>query len=224
MNKKEIFNILRNSFQDKMDTFQITSMEDRLIFTKRNDGLEYQNSIRCQYFGETSTLSPQGNSFRSEQIESDFMTYLIEPLKSYYNSSSTIHLSSKRFKNFDKIDFYKFTSLTQLENFIEYYLAYHQSVCEEFWYKIKSIKDIGYFLAQLPYENHTEILVGGTFPTQMFKKMYILKKCGHLERYKEYKFKFSEQLETFPIRKPNRKEEYELFKENFNQLISKLEE
>ena len=76
-------------------------------------------------------------------------------------------------------------------------------------------------MGSVPFDKQLEIVVGGTYPVTLFKKIAILKWGNHL-RYEEYK----NGLQTFikeDFLEPRYEKEAPLYQQGFDYLITHLE-
>ena len=63
-------------------------------------------------------------------------------------------------------------------------------------------------------KDNLKVLVGGQFPVHNFKKIFLLFVGSQIGKYLEYKEGLLMQIESFPLRKPNRKDEAKIFTGN----------
>ncbi|CEN53401.1 conserved hypothetical protein [Capnocytophaga canimorsus] len=80
----------------------------------------------------------------------------------------------------------------------------------EIFPKLTDIRFLADYVGSVPFEQRSEIVVGGSFPLQLFKKIAILKWGNHL-RYEEYKDETQKLIELYAIKKPEKTEEVRLF-------------
>ena len=85
------------------------------------------------------------------------------------------------------------------------------------------VRNLAQYIGRFEYENNLKVLVGGKFPVQTFKKIFLLHKGNQRERYFEYKEGIQKQIERFSIRKPQRKDEAKTFMDNCINLLNELE-
>lgn len=222
MNRREIYQRFKNRLEPQILPFEIQISEDHFIVIKKEEGYTYTSKIRCQNFGHTYTLSPKGVTFKSESIENEFRNLIDKDLLKYLNSEFTIALPNKRFRYFEGIDSFQVKAINEVDDFTDNYHKHFKEINNEFWNTTRSFKKLVEFFDEIPYERHTDILVGGKFPTQMFKKLFLLKKGNSHLKFEEYRTKFEEQLTSFPDRKPNRKDDYRLFLGNYEKLLQYL--
>ena len=59
-------------------------------------------------------------------------------------------------------------------------------------------------MGSVPFDKQLEIVVGGTYPVTLFKKIAILK-WGNHPRYEEYKNETLKLIDLYAVKKPEKK-------------------
>jgi len=221
--KRSILEEIRANLQKVNDDFGFAINEDRLNISYQNNDTLFKTSVRCQNFGDVYLLNPQGIQISNNKIENQFKKLILNQLIKYYDDDITLLTTTSSLKiETDFID-YKIVDASQIKDIAKSVHNWLSMVVFEFLNNVIDIKGISDFINCYSYQDNLKVNTGGLFPVQTFKKIYLLYLGGHIERYQEYKEGLYEQLISFPIRKPEKKEEAKIFLNNFNFIIKELE-
>ena len=214
--------IKKKDLQRKIETMLSKKYKSRLedtdmiILCKKTDSYILKFDCRLQF---DSFLRFNPFTIQLNKLENFVYDLIIEELKKYYCNDIGFVI-----KDFYKTD-YSFsqdiTSEAHLEEFLsEFYkcLSYYE---QEVFPKLLDIKFLADYVGSVPFERKAEIVVGGSFPVHLFKKIAILK-WGNHPRYEEYK----NGLQTFikeDFLEPRYEKEAPLYQQGFDYLITHLE-
>ena len=200
-----------------MINYSVTKEDtDMIILCKKTDSYILKFDCRLQF---DSFLRFNPFTIQLNKLENFVYDLIIEELKKYYCNDIGFVI-----KDFYKTD-YSFsqdiTSEAHLEEFLsEFYkcLSYYE---QEVFPKLLDIKFLANYVGSVPFDKQLEIVVGGTYPVTLFKKIAILK-WGNHPRYEEYK----NGLQTFikeDFLEPRYEKEAPLYQQGFDYLITHLE-
>ena len=200
-----------------MINYSVTKEDtDMIILCKKTDSYILKFDCRLQF---DSFLRFNPFTIQLNKLENFVYDLIIQELKKYYCNDIGFVI-----KDFYKTD-YSFsqdiTSEAHLEEFLsEFYkcLSYYE---QEVFPKLLDIKFLADYVGSVPFDKQLEIVVGGTYPVTLFKKIAILK-WGNHPRYEEYK----NGLQTFikeDFLEPRYEKEAPLYQQGFDYLITHLE-
>ena len=200
-----------------MINYSVTKEDtDMIILCKKTDSYILKFDCRLQ-FGSFLRFNPF--TIQLNKLENFVYDLIIEELKKYYCNDIGFVI-----KDFYKTDYsfsQEITSEAHLEEFLsEFYkcLSYYE---QEVFPKLLDIKFLANYVGSVPFDKQLEIVVGGTYPVTLFKKIAILK-WGNHPRYEEYK----NGLQTFikeDFLEPRYEKEAPLYQQGFDYLITHLE-
>ena len=200
-----------------MINYSVTKEDtDMIILCKKTDSYILKFDCRLQ-FGSFLRFNPF--TIQLNKLENFVYDLIIEELKKYYCNDIGFVI-----KDFYKTDYsfsQEITSEAHLEEFLsEFYkcLSYYE---QEVFPKQLDIKFLADYVGSVPFDKQLEIVVGGTYPVTLFKKIAILK-WGNHPRYEEYK----NGLQTFikeDFLEPRYEKEAPLYQQGFDYLITHLE-
>jgi len=214
--------IKKKDLQRKIETMLSKKYKSRLedtdmiILCKKTDSYILKFDCRLQF---DSFLRFNPFTIQLNKLENFVYDLIIEELKKYYCNDIGFVI-----KDFYKTDYsfsQEITSEVHLEEFLsEFYkcLSYYE---QEVFPKLLDIKFLADYVGSLPFDKQLEIVVGGTYPVTLFKKIAILK-WGNHPRYEEYK----NGLQTFikeDFLEPRYEKEAPLYQQGFDYLITHLE-
>ena len=201
-----------------MINYSVTKEDtDMIILCKKTDSYILKFDCRLQF---DSFLRFNPFTIQLNKLENFVYDLIIEELKKYYCNDIGFVI-----KDFYKTDYsfsQEITSEAHLEEFLsEFYkcLSYYE---QEVFPKLLDIKFLADYVGSVPFERKAEIVVGGSFPVHLFKKIAILK-WGNHSRYEEYKNETLKLIDLYGIKKPEKTEEVAIFKQGFDYLITHLE-
>lgn len=200
-----------------MINYSVTKEDtDMIILCKKTDSYILKFDCRLQF---DSFLRFNPFTIQLNKLENFVYDLIIEELKKYYCNDIGFVI-----KDFYKTDYsfsQEITSEAHLEEFLsEFYkcLSYYE---QEVFPKLLDIKFLADYVGSVPFDKQLEIVVGGTYPVTLFKKIAILK-WGNHPRYEEYK----NDLQTFikeDFLEPRYEKEAPLYQQGFDYLITHLE-
>ena len=200
-----------------MINYSVTKEDtDMIILCKKTDSYILKFDCRLQF---DSFLRFNPFTIQLNKLENFVYDLIIEELKKYYCNDIGFVI-----KDFYKTDYsfsQEITSDAHLEEFLsEFYkcLSYYE---QEVFPKLLDIKFLANYVGSVPFDKQLEIVVGGTYPVTLFKKIAILK-WGNHPRYEEYK----NGLQTFikeDFLEPRYEKEAPLYQQGFDYLITHLE-
>ena len=214
--------IKKKDLQRKIETMLSKKYKSRLedtdmiILCKKTDSYILKFDCRLQF---DSFLRFNPFTIQLNKLENFVYDLIIEELKKYYCNDIGFVI-----KDFYKTDYsfsQEITSEAHLEEFLsEFYkcLSYYE---QEVFPKLLDIKFLADYVGSVPFDKQLEIVVGGTYPVTLFKKIAILK-WGNHPRYEEYK----NGLQTFikeDFLEPRYEKEAPLYQQGFDYLITHLE-
>ena len=214
--------IKKKDLQRKIETMLSKKYKSRLedtdmiILCKKTDSYILKFDCRLQF---DSFLRFNPFTIQLNKLENFVYDLIIEELKKYYCNDIGFVI-----KDFYKTDYsfsQEITSEAHLEEFLsEFYkcLSYYE---QEVFPKLLDIKFLADYVGSVPFDKQLEIVVGGTYPVTLFKKIVILK-WGNHPRYEEYK----NGLQTFikeDFLEPRYEKEAPLYQQGFDYLITHLE-
>ena len=200
-----------------MINYSVTKEDtDMIILCKKTDSYILKFDCRLQF---DSFLRFNPFTIQLNKLENFVYDLIIEELKKYYCNDIGFVI-----KDFYKTDYsfsQEITSEAHLEEFLsEFYkcLSYYE---QEVFPKLLDIKFLADYVGSVPFDKQLEIVVGGTYPVTLFKKVAILK-WGNHPRYEDYK----NGLQTFikeDFLEPRYEKEAPLYQQGFDYLITHLE-
>ena len=200
-----------------MINYSVTKEDtDMIILCKKTDSYILKFDCRLQF---DSFLRFNPFTIQLNKLENFVYDLIIEELKKYYCNDIGFVI-----KDFYKTDYsfsQEITSEAHLEEFLsEFYkcLSYYE---QEIFPKLLDIKFLANYVGSVSFDKQLEIVVGGTYPVTLFKKIAILK-WGNHPRYEEYK----NGLQTFikeDFLEPRYEKEAPLYQQGFDYLITHLE-
>ena len=200
-----------------MINYSVTKEDtDMIILCKKTDSYILKFDCRLQF---DSFLRFNPFTIQLNKLENFVYDLIIEELKKYYCNDIGFVI-----KDFYKTDYsfsQEITSEAYLEEFLsEFYkcLSYYE---QEVFPKLLDIKFLADYVGSVPFDKQLEIIVSGTYPVTLFKKIAILK-WGNHPRYEEYK----NGLQTFikeDFLEPRYEKEAPLYQQGFDYLITHLE-
>ena len=200
-----------------MINYSVTKEDtDMIILCKKTDSYILKFDCRLQF---DSFLRFNPFTIQLNKLENFVYDLIIEELKKYYCNDIGFVI-----KDFYKTDYsfsQEITSEAHLEEFLsEFYkcLSYYE---QEVFPKLLDIKFLADYVGSVPFDKQLEIVVGGTYPVTLFKKIAILR-WGNHPRYEEYK----NGLQTFikeDFLEPRYEKEAPLYQQGFDYLITHLE-
>ena len=200
-----------------MINYSVTKEDtDMIILCKKTDSYILKFDCRLQF---DSFLRFNPFTIQLNKLENFVYDLIIEELKKYYCNNIGFVI-----KDFYKTDYsfsQEITSEAHLEEFLsEFYkcLSYYE---QEVFPKLLDIKFLADYVGSVPFDKQLEIVVGGTYPVTLFKKIAILR-WGNHPRYEEYK----NGLQTFikeDFLDPRYEKEAPLYQQGFDYLITHLE-
>ena len=200
-----------------MINYSVTKEDtDMIILCKKTDSYILKFDCRLQF---DSFLRFNPFTIQLNKLENFVYDLIIEELKKYYCNDIGFVI-----KDFYKTDYsfsQEITSEAHLEEFLsEFYkcLSYYE---QEVFPKLLDIKFLADYVGSVPFDKQLEIVVGGTYPVTLFKKIAILK-WGNHPRYEEYK----NGLQTFikeDFLEPRYEKEAPLYQQGFDYLITHLD-
>ena len=200
-----------------MINYSVTKEDtDMIILCKKTDSYILKFDCRLQF---DSFLRFNPFTIQLNKLENFVYDLIIEELKKYY--CNDIGFVIKYFYKTDYSFSQDITSEAHLEEFLsEFYkcLSYYE---QEVFPKLLDIKFLADYVGSVPFDKQLEIVVGGTYPVTLFKKIAILK-WGNHPRYEEYK----NGLQTFikeDFLEPRYEKEAPLYQQGFDYLITHLE-
>ncbi|WP_315152269.1 hypothetical protein [Capnocytophaga leadbetteri] len=214
--------IKKKDLQRKIETMLSKKYKSRLedtdmiILCKKTDSYILKFDCRLQF---DSFLRFNPFTIQLNKLENFVYDLIIEELKKYYCNDIGFVI-----KDFYKTDYsfsQEITSEAHLEEFLsEFYkcLSYYE---QEVFPKLLDIKFLADYVGSVPFDKQLEIVVGGTYPVTLFKKIAILK-WGNHPKYEEYK----NGLQTFikeDFLEPRYEKEATLYQQGFDYLITHLE-
>ena len=223
MNRKLIFKNLHNYLTSHIDGYDSKVVGDQLIVYRKIRGVDYSLKFRCQNFGDTYLVNSIGVLIKIDEIEQVFRSLVIKELQEYYSDEFTLALSAYEFDLKSMINNFKIKSEIDLKTLNGLLVEFILEVQDSIFDAMTDVKSIAKYISKYNYDDNLKVLVGGSFPVHNFKKIFLLFAGDEMDKYIEYKEGVLEQIESFPLRKPNRKEEARLFIENYDYLITKLE-
>ena len=200
-----------------MINYSVTKEDtDMIILCKKTDSYILKFDCRLQF---DSFLRFNPFTIQLNKLENFVYDLIIQELKKYYCNDIGFVI-----KDFYKTDYsfsQEITSEAHLEEFLsEFYkcLSYYE---QEVFPKLLDINFLANYVGSVPFDKQLEIVVGGTYPVTLFKKIAILK-WGNHSRYEEYK----NGLQTFikeDFLEPRYEKEAPLYQQGFDYLITHLE-
>ena len=208
--QRKIETVLSKKYKSRLED------TDMIILCKKTDSYILKFDCRLQF---DSFLRFNPFTIQLNKLENFVYDLIIEELKKYYCNDIGFVI-----KDFYKTDYsfsQEITSEAHLEEFLsEFYkcLSYYE---QEIFPKLLDIKFLADYVGSVPFDKQLEIVVGGTYPVTLFKKIAILK-WGNHPRYEEYK----NGLQTFikeDFLEPRYEKEAPLYQQGFDYLITHLE-
>lgn len=221
MNRTELFQILKErNYNIWKDYYQIEKLSnsDTIQVVKEDEKLFRESPIRVYMYGKK--LLSEGISLIIKPLEQKFEPLVIPELKKNYRN-----VFGLVFRDFYKTD-YHFditietdedwqTFLDEFDKCLKFYEA-------EIFPKLTDIKFLAEYVGSVPFSNQLEIVVGSSYPVNVFKKLAILKWGGQLERYEEYKAGLLKRFEV-NLTNPAKAKMVPTYKEGYYKLINHLE-
>lgn len=223
MNRKNIFNQIREFFEKKESRYKVSVVEDHILFTEGNLGYKFWTQFRCQNFGKTYLLNPNGTLVFIADLEREFDELIIDDLKKENASEFTIAIGSKTISKFNDVYRFKAQTPESIEEYCYLMEGYIFELWERFFDSLQNVENIASYIAQYSFKDHNKVLVSGRFPVQFFKKMFLLYKGGEIDRYQEYKKGLYDLIKSYPEINPKDEGRVPMFMNNFESLVKSLE-
>ncbi len=223
MNKKSIFESIKSHLSENAGLDNIVIIGDQVKINYKIEETEFSIIVRCQNFGDTYLININAVTIRIQDLERRFESLLFPELKVYYSDEFTLCIGAGSLGLSSIISDFKIETERDLQNLNKSLEIFFKDVRDTTFHSLIDVGAIASYLSKYNYDNNLKVLVGGHFPVHNLKKIFLLFEGDQMVKYEEYKQGLIEQIESFPLRKPDRKFEARLFLENFNYLISKLE-
>ncbi len=223
MNKKSIFESIKKCLSQNTWFEGIRIIGDQAAINYKIDDTEFTIVVRCQNFGDTYLFNTNAITIRRQDLESRFESLLLEELKKYHSNDFTLSIGAGSLELNSAVMDFKIESDRDVQNLNKSLELFIKDLRDSIFYRMTNVREIASYISNYNYADNLKVLVGGRFPVQNFKKIFLLFEGDQMDKYEEYKQGLLEQIDSFPIRKPNRKEEARFFVENYDYLINKLE-
>lgn len=223
MNKKSIFESIKNCLSQNAGFDDVLIIGDQATINYKIEDTEFAIIVRCQNFGDTYLFNTNAITIRRQDLESRFESLLLDELKRYYNNDFTLSIGAGSLGLNSVVVDFKLESDKDIQNLNKSLEFFIKELRDSIFHRMTNVREIASYISSYKYTDNLKVLVGGRFPVQNLKKVFLLFEGGQMDKYEEYKEGLLEQIESFPSRKPNRKEEAKFFEENYNYLINKLE-
>ncbi|MCA0365329.1 MAG: hypothetical protein LCH67_14905 [Bacteroidetes bacterium] len=222
MKKKEVFDKIRGYFKIELPHFQSKVVSDTVQFEIKNEDFAGNFGIRCQSFGNKYLLSPNNSSIIIFTLENNFRNLLNGAIISKYGEG-TLSSWPNDVDLMKKIRDFRFTDLSALDDYLPKLKRFLQQVEQEFLIPFSDVNNIAKYIAQYPFSEQKNILVGGQYPVHMMKKIFLLFQGNQMNRYEEYKLGLKKSIDSFGDQYPDEKDEEPLLKESYTYFIERLE-
>lgn len=213
------FSILKERLKSKIAPhLKLKKLDDVIIISNFKTKLEVETYCRLQY---NKLMSLTGFRIFNNELDKTLDKILIDELKSYKENKPTINIGTESYfvtgvysqtiESEAEFDFF----LDEVNNCLQFYE-------NEIFPKFETISGISDYVASKDFENQLEVVVGSSYPVNVFKKLAILKWGGEYERYEEYK---AGLLMRFEDNKTNSRyvNDVPIFRKGYDYLIDKLE-
>ncbi len=212
-------NKLRDEIIKLIDSAYVGKIEDIgfISFYSTTPKIEKRFRFRLQF---DNMLTYEGYSAHLKEVEFVFLNLISDDLKKYYDSEMSFSINKFYKTDYDFCQ--EIRDEYHLQNFLSEFLRCYKFYETEIFPKLTDIRFLADYVGSMPFEQSSEIVVGGSFPLQLFKKIAILK-WGNHPRYEEYKDETQKLIELYAIKKPEKAEEVRLFQKGFEKLIYHLE-
>ena len=199
--------------------YKIETDDNYLTLGFENEYFSVFIAIRLQ-FGDTLKWTNFSYLLKNN-IHKNLKKVIPNNLYNYYEKDDLVLVVNDFYKND-----YSFSQEIEGEEELNLYLS---EFCKcvrfyetEIFPKLTDINFLAEYVGSVPFEQRSEIVVGGSFPLQLFKKLSILK-WGNHSRYEEYKEGTQKLIELYRIKKTEKADEVKLFQQGFEKLIYHLE-
>lgn len=186
MLKKEIVNNFKELFSNNELNFTVKFENDRICLTRIKR--DYKCLIELGFFKyQHYQLKIEAQRIIKFDLEEEFGQLIIQELNFLEMRDITFSRGGANFTTHKAIDFVLLENEEVLETFFNNFLIYLQEVEEKFFIPGERVEYLASLIAEHDFKNNSKVLVGGQYPVQFYKKMFILHKGGQLKRYQEYK-------------------------------------
>ncbi|ATA91977.1 hypothetical protein CGC56_07260 [Capnocytophaga canimorsus] len=198
--------------------YEITKEDNYVTLSFNADSYDIFIALRLQF---DSVLRWSNFSYLlKNEIHKNIYRLITNDLLKYYKEDDLILTARDFYQNS-----YSFSQDIQNQEELEIYLSEFLKCVKfyetEIFPKLTDIRFLAEFVGSVPFENNLEIVVGGTYPVTIFKKLAILK-WGNHPRYEEYKQGLATFIEE-DFLDPKYQQEAPLYKKGFEKLIYHLE-
>lgn len=217
MTKDFFYKQVTNKIYKENLKISLGNIEDIISLNFTSNNLSVNTSLRWQF---NSIITPQAIHFTHHEFEKIFMNLLDNELNKF-NSKLTVGFVFGTFYNEHPLKSEEIENEEHLDKYLNEIIKCLKFHDKEVFNKLLNIKFLAEHVSSVPFERKAEIVVGGSFPIQLFKKMAILKWGNQEERYLEYKKGTQMLIEKYAIKKP---EKYiPEFQIGYDKLINHLE-
>lgn len=223
MNRKAIFNQIQNFFEEKKFNYEIFVFEDHIVFAQNKPGYKFRTSFRCTYHGAFYRITPKGTMIKIDGIEREFEKLILKDLKKNYSDEFTLFIGLNDLLKSADIRDYKITQQEHIKQYCYKMEQYLLELWEKFFEPMQNVESMASYIDQYSYSNQRKVLVSGSFPVHIFKKIFLLFKGGKMDRYQEYKKGLKTLIKSYPEINPRDKDRVPIFTNNFKSLINFLE-
>jgi hypothetical protein len=132
-------------------------------------------------------LKLEGQKIIKSDLEKEFEKLITPDLIHLNDNKHTFTCGGAEFECYKAIDFVLLENEEVLQIFFNNFMIYLREVEEKFFIPGEKVEYLAGLISENDFKNNSKVLVGGQYPVQFYKKMFILHKGGQLKRYQEYK-------------------------------------
>lgn len=161
---------------------------DYIYFTKETKSLFIKTGVRVQFYGELLSFGAFLVVFKEfERIFLNTLRINIDKFLVEKNYDDHFVITLPDFPYSDYVFPDKVESEDELETYLQEFVKHVYYFETVVFPSLANINKMAEYVGRVPFEKAGEIVVGGTYPIQYFKKLAILKWGGNEEKYEEYK-------------------------------------
>ncbi len=226
MRKNEVFKFVKEWFKSNPVNFNISSIEDCIVFTQSSDRHSAVTIFRVY---RQNIIRPDGNSILLPGFEASFEKFIIPELKDKNkNLMDTIRIGGANFRIKQNLSQDPIETEAQLLVYLEHISNYLNYVEAEYYIPFQDWQNIGLYINGFAFpENAAPYIpfaaLSGKVPVNFFKQIYLLHLAGCMERYEEYKIGLLKRINLIAEQNLADPQSIELYIKNLNLLVDYLD-
>jgi len=224
--KSEVFKFVKEWFKSNPVNFQVSTREDVILFKQSSDVHEAISQFR-RY--NMNIVRADGDIILLPKFESFFDKFTISELK-YKNRGIfyTIGIGGADIPIRQNLSQDPIETEEQLMDYLVHMRNYVNYVEKHYYIPFQDWKNIGLYINRFAFPEKAAPYIpfaalGGKFPIEFYKQIYLLHLAGCMERYNEYKQGTLMRINRAFSNNAINEEEHQFYIKNLNLLVDYLE-